>query len=127
MQNPQSEAEARKVIEAYFPLFNRKDSKGLLAVVHFPHIRIAGGKTMIIPSPAEWNGDPTPLEAREGWRHSGLDSIQFIQSSADKVHAVVVFSRYKADGTRYVTYPTLWIVTRVAGRWGIQVRSSFAP
>jgi hypothetical protein len=59
--------------------------------------------------------------------HSGLDSVTFVQSDAEKVHAIVVFSRYKTDGTKYVSYPTLWIITKINGHWGIQVRSSFAP
>ncbi len=44
-----------------------------------------------------------------------------------KVHFEVVFSRYKADGTKYATYQSLWVSTRKDGRWGIQARSSFAP
>jgi hypothetical protein len=127
MRNAASEMEARKAIEAYFPLFNRGDAQKLLSVIHFPHIRVAPGKTTIIPSPSEWAGDPTPLDPSEEWHHSGLDSVEFVQSGEEKVHAVVVFSRYRADGTRYVSYPTLWIVTKIDGRWGIQVRSTFAP
>lgn len=124
---PQSEAEARRVIEAYFPLFNSVDPIGLLAVINFPHIRVAGGRTTIIPSEAEWTGDPTPLDPAENWHHSALDSVEVVQSSADKVHARVVFSRHRSDGTRYVTYEALWVVTKADGKWGIQVRSSFAP
>jgi hypothetical protein len=124
-RDKRSEDQARKVIEAFFPLFNRRDVKGQLSVVNFPHIRVTGSRTVIIPSANEWAGDPTPLE--EYWHHSGLDSVTFAQSDAEKVHALVVFSRYKADGTKYVSYPTLWIVTKINGHWGIQVRSSFAP
>jgi hypothetical protein len=127
LRNDQSEAEARRVIEAYFPLFNKRDTSGLLDVVNFPHIRMAQGSVTVIESAEEWTGDPTPLDPKEGWHRSGLDSLEFIQSSDDKVHAIVVFSRYKADGSRYVTYPTLWIVTRLRGHWGIQIRSTFAP
>jgi hypothetical protein len=39
----------------------------------------------------------------------------------------VVFSRYKADGTKYATYQSLWIVTKKDDGWGVQARSSFAP
>jgi hypothetical protein len=124
-RDPRSEDEARKVIEAYFPLFSRRDVKGLLSVVNFPHIRVTGSKTVMIPSAKEWKGDPTPLE--DYWHHSALDSLTFVQSGPDKVHALVVFSRYKADGQRYISYPTLWIVTKIDGHWGIQVRSTFAP
>ena len=49
------------------------------------------------------------------------------QNDAVKVHFEVVFSRYKADGTKYATYQSLWIVTQKDGQWGVQARSSFAP
>ena len=49
------------------------------------------------------------------------------QNDAMKVHYEVVFSRYKADGTKYATYQSLWISTLKDGQWGIQARSSFAP
>jgi hypothetical protein len=124
-QNHASEDEARRVIEAYFPLFSRRDGKGLLAVVNFPHIRVTASGTLIVPSPQEWTGDPTPLE--DAYHHTELDSLTFVQSDTVKAHALVVFSRYDADGTRYASYPTLWIVTNVNGHWGIQVRSTFAP
>jgi hypothetical protein len=124
-RDPGSEDEARKVIEAFFPLFSRRDVRGLLSVVNFPHIRVTGSRTVIIPSANEWTGDPTPLE--DDWHHTALDSLTFVQSSPDKVHALVVFSRYQANGQRYVSHPTLWIVTKIDGHWGIQIRSTFAP
>ena len=124
-RDPRSEEEARRVIAEYFPLFSRRDVKGLLRVVNFPHIRVTDSRTVIIPSAKEWTGDPTPLE--DYWHHTALDSLTFVQSDANKVHALVVFSRFRANGQRYVSYPTLWIVTKVDGHWGIQVRSTFAP
>ena len=124
-RDPRSEAEARKVIEAFFPLFSQRDAQGLLNVVNFPHIRVTGTRTLIVPSAKEWTGDPTPLE--EHWHRSALDSLTFVQSDAAKAHALVVFSRYDSAGRRYISYPTLWIVTKIDGHWGIQVRSTFAP
>lgn len=120
-----SEDAARKVVEAYFPLFSNRDADGLLSVVNFPHIRVTETGTVIIPSAKDWTGDPTPLE--DDYHHTELESLTFVQSNAMKVHALVVFSRYKADGTKYISYPTLWIITKVDGHWGIQIRSSFAP
>ena len=49
------------------------------------------------------------------------------QNDRVKVHFEVVFSRYKADGSKYATYQSLWIATKKDGAWGIQARSSFAP
>jgi hypothetical protein len=124
-RNKNSEEEARKVIEAFVPLFSKHDVKGLLSVVNFPHIRVTDAGTLIIPSAKEWTGDPTPLEPY--YHHTELESLTFIQSDAVKAHALVVFTRYNTDGKKYITIPTLWIVTKVNGHWGIQVRSTFAP
>jgi len=122
-----SEQEARRVIDAFFVAFNKQDVEATRRVLHFPHIRIGGGgRVAITASPQEWKGDAAALAA-EGWRHSTLDSVGFTHSSADKVHAAVVFSRYRADGARYATYSALWIITRQDERWGLLCRSSFAP
>ena len=124
-RNKQTEDEARKVIQAYFPLFSKHDAKGLLSVVNFPHIRVTDAGTLIVPTAKEWNGDPTSLEPY--YHHTELQSLTFVQSNAVKAHALVVFTRYNNDGQKYVSYPTLWIVTKVNGHWGIQLRSTFAP
>jgi hypothetical protein len=34
-------------------------------------------------------------------------------------------SRRRADGSEYNAFPTLWIFTKIDGRWGVQFRSSF--
>lgn len=71
---------------------------------------------------------PTATRSPEGWARSSLDSVTMRQNDAIKVHSDVVFSRYKADGTKYATYQSLWIVTKKKdGAWGVQARSSFAP
>jgi len=50
-----------------------------------------------------------------------------VQSTKDKVHFAVQFSRYRADGTLIGRYPSMWIVALIDRRWGVQARSSFAP
>ncbi len=67
------------------------------------------------------------LTKKEGWQHSTLDSLEVIHISKIKVHFNIQFSRYKADGSRYAVYKSLWIMTKENGRWGIQARSSYAP
>ena len=49
-----------------------------------------------------------------------------INATDDKVHLAVQFSRWRADGSLIGRYKSLWIVTLVDGKWGIQARSSFA-
>ena len=68
-RDPGSEDEARKVIEAFLPLFSRLDVRGLLSVVNFPRIRVTGSRTVIMPSANEWTGDPVVpgvVEKRKG-------------------------------------------------------------
>ena len=64
---------------------------------------------------------------RFGWDHSGWDSRTVVQANTDKVHVVVLFSRYDADDELIAQFDSLYIVTRVDSRWGIRSRSSFAP
>jgi hypothetical protein len=67
------------------------------------------------------------LDAQRGLvaQHARLGTMR--QNDATKVHFDVVFSRYKADGSKAATYQSLWIVTKKDGQWGVQARSSFAP
>ena len=62
-----------------------------------------------------------------GWAYSRWDYRRAVQSCMDKVHMAVQFTRYRADDSVIGRYPSMWIVTRVEGRWGVQARSSFAP
>ena len=49
-----------------------------------------------------------------------------IDAGPEKVHFRVQFTRYRADGTPIGSYRSLYIVTRLDGRWAIQGRSSWA-
>jgi hypothetical protein len=62
-----------------------------------------------------------------GWHRSAWESREVLQSSEDKVHILVRFTRYREDDSVIGTYDSFWIVTKRDGRWGIQARSSFAP
>lgn len=122
------EAEARAPIDAFFRAFNARDNEALKKTLHFPHVRIneAGGVN-IWKDASEVATNFDGLVRSEGWARSSLDSVTMRANDPVKVHFEVVFSRYKADGTKYATYQSLWIVTRKDGGWGIQARSSFAP
>ena len=56
-----------------------------------------------------------------------MDSRTVVQANTDKVHVVVIFSRYNADDEQISQFDSLYIIARVDGRWGIRSRSSFAP
>jgi hypothetical protein len=126
-----SEIEAAETIKTYFAGFNAHDNQIYIKTHHFPHIRINDeGRVSIMRDAAKF----LPLEdvlaqltQTEGWHHSTLDSMEVIHASEHKVHFKIQFSRYKADGTKYGVYNSLWILTKKDNSWGIQARSSYAP
>jgi len=126
-----SEAEAAKAIEAYFEGFNTRNQELYLNTLHFPHVRINDrGRVLIVQNAS----DLLPLDdllasltKKEGWHHSTLDSVEVIHASEIKAHFKIEFSRYKADGSAYAVYKSIWIITKKDGHWGVQARSSYAP
>ena len=66
----------------------------------------------------------TALQA-EGWHTTITKSITAAQAGPEKVHLVIRQSRQHVDGTEYNGFDTLWIFTKIDGRWGVQFRSSF--
>ena len=61
------------------------------------------------------------------WDRSAWDRRDVIHAGADKVHIDTRFTRYRKDGSVLAGFDSIYIVTRLDGRWGIQGRSSFAP
>ena len=122
------ERDARAPIEAFFKAFNARDNEALKKTLHYPHVRIneAGGVN-VWRDASEAGTNFDGLTKSEGWARSSLDSVTMRQHDDVKVHFEVVFSRYKADGTKYATFQSLWVSTKKDGAWGIQARSSFAP
>ncbi len=105
---------ALKVMDAFMAAFNARDTEAWAGTLLYPHVRFASGKVTIFPDRAAFiaaNGI-NALIAGEGWHHSGWDSLEVVQSSADKVHIAVSFTRYRADGEKYASYPSLYIVER---------------
>ena len=122
-----SETEARAAIDLFFEGFNAEDDSITRRALNYPHIRLASGTVRVIESSEHFKTPFALLKERERWHHSTLDAAEVIHSGSEKVHFAIRFSRYRGDGERYATHQALWVVTRVAGHWGIQARSSFAP
>jgi hypothetical protein len=124
----ESEAEALKAINAYMDAFNARDVAGLDRAMNFPHVRHASGKVRVMEEPGSHPDRMFELFAEaHGWDHSEWDYRRVVQSTDDKVHFVVQFTRYRKDGSKIGVFPSVWVVTRQEGHWGIQMRSSFAP
>ena len=129
-QWPESASAAVSAIASFMAAINAGDADAMHELLHLPHIRISGGGVAIWHNREEL--EATYLRdfyARAGddWHHTVLDSADVLHSSEHKVHVLIQFTRFAADGNAIATYRSLWIMTHVNGRWGAQARSSFAP
>ena len=125
---PGPEQEALGALDAFMRAWNLRDLAGMDAAFHFPHVRIASGRIHLIEEPAVRRPDFFDRFIEQtGWHYTLWDYRRAVQSSADKVHFAVQFTRYRADGSVIGHYPSLWVVALLDGRWGVQGRSSFAP
>jgi len=126
MQDTTSEAEAaaKKLIDDFFVAFNAEDNDALQKIANYPHsFLLDNGRIITADSADALVMNFEGMKEREGWHHSTLDAYKVCQSSPEKVHVELTFSRHREDGTNYWTVPALWIVTKQDGKWGIQIRS----
>ena len=116
---------ARRAVLEFFTAFNAGDVDGVSSPLRYPHIFLAGGGARVAPDVSSVSVRPNFERMREaqGWHMSSIDSLEASHVSSDKVHFDLVFSRWHPDGTRYLTIPALWILTRSGDHWGIQLRS----
>jgi hypothetical protein len=116
---------AMAVLDAHIAALNVRDEKALVATLHFPHYRLTGGRMKVWERPEGYLKD---FYARAGkdWHHSAWDFRNVIATGPDKVHFDVQFTRYRADNSAIGSFRSLWIVSKLNGRWAAQVRSSFA-
>jgi hypothetical protein len=116
---------AMAVLDAHIAALNARDERALVATLHFPHFRLTGGRMKIWERPDSYLKD-FYARAGEDWHHSAWDFRNVIAAGSDKVHLDVQFTRYRADNSAIGSFRSLWIVSKLDGRWAAQVRSSFA-
>lgn len=116
---------ARQTVLDFFTAFNAGDAEATTVPLNYPHVFIAGGGVRVAEDST--NGSVRPdfnrMRESQGWHMSTIDSLEASYVASNKVHMELVFSRWHPDGTRYLTIPALWILTRDGNHWGIQVRS----
>ena len=123
----EAESEAMRLLDEFMEAFNSRDLKAYAATFNYPSVRIASGRVIILDGS---NSHPVGMFdwlAAQGWHHSAWDHRKVIHASEDKVHFDTRFTRYREDGSEVGTYDSLYVVTKQAGHWGVQARSSFAP
>lgn len=127
--NNESEEKAVKAAIDYMDAFNAADINKTNSFINFPHARVGAIGVLAVSEKAENLIPPTffnDFRLRYGWNHTCWDSRVVIQSIESKVHLMVTFSRYRVDGSKIGTFPSIWVMTRQDNHWGIKMRSSFA-
>ena len=130
MTGHQAETDAAMaVLDDFMAALNAGDEAGVNRSFNFPHVRFTGGgEVRVFERPGDYHLSyfRERTEA-DGWHHSAWDRRAVVHAGPDKVHFDTQFSRYRGDGSRIASYTSLYIVTRLDGKWGIQGRSSYAP
>lgn len=119
-------AAAQGRLDAFMKAFNARDIAAYEDTFNFPHVRFASSKVTII-NPGYHKPEMFTSGALSDWDHSAWQRRNVIHAGADKVHIDTRFSRFRKDGSVIGGFDSIYIVTRLDGRWGIQGRSSFAP
>lgn len=119
-------AAAQERLDAFMQAFNARDIPAFEATFNFPHVRFASGTVTVI-EPGFHKPEMFERGALADWDHSAWERRDIIHAGLDKVHIDTRFARYRRDASLLGGFDSIYIVTRVNGRWGIQGRSSFAP
>ena len=124
-----AQTRALAVMDAFLAAFNAADVRAWADTLLFPHVRLASGEVAVYPDRQSFIDamDMAAFAAQTGWRYSTWDDMAVIQSSPDKVHIRVRFSRFDDEDALIASYDSLYIIEHVDGRWGVRARSSFAP
>ena len=123
-------AAALATLDRFMAALNAGDEPALLATLHFPHYRLAGGRMRVWDQPGAYLGD---FLARAGadWHHSAWDFRHVIAAGPAKVHLDVQFTRYRADNSAIGSFRSLWIVTdgwrRLGSGGAVELRRLITP
>jgi hypothetical protein len=123
MPPPNAPAEAFAVLDQVTAAFNRKDTAGMDATLHFPHV-FPGKKMTIWEKPQSLDTAFFSRLVESGWAFSRYTKKEVLLASGQCVHFLVEYERCRTDGGVLSKQAAIWIVACVDGRWGIQVRSN---
>ena len=116
------------VLDGFMNGLNHYDAQAMDAAMHFPHVRFAGGQIKIYPKAGDNQMDLFErLRREDDWKYSRWVSRELVQCSDIKAHYALSYTRFRSDDSVIGVYESLYVLTKVDGSWGIQMRSSFGP
>ena len=111
-------------VDRFLTTWNSRDKDLWASSLNYPHVRPGPLGKIAVAETAEIYASRFDYQQviDTGWDHSEWDYRQVLHTSAEKVHVAGQWSRYSAAGEKIHTNPIIYVVTRVAGQWGIQAR-----
>jgi hypothetical protein len=120
--------ECLATLDRFMDALNAYDAAGMDAEMHFPHVRLAGGRVTVYQKAG---GNPMDLfqklQAEDDWHHSIWNERKLVQRNERKLHMALRYTRFRSDGSTIGIYESLYVLTLQDGHWGILARSSFGP
>jgi hypothetical protein len=121
-------AECMRVLDEFMAALNAHDAAAMDRAMHFPHVRIAGGKVSVYEAPGSNPMDLfDKLKREDDWKWSRWETRQLVQFTGKKAHYALSYTRFRSDDSVIGVYESLYVLTKDATGWGIQARSSFGP
>jgi hypothetical protein len=116
----------RDLLDKFIVTFSAQDFDAHFKLYHFPTVRIASGKVVVFQKVEEIPKNFLTTGLTPDYAKSEWTQLEIVQAGPNKVHIATVFRRLRKDGSEIERYPSLYILEKVDGRWGVRGRSSFA-
>jgi hypothetical protein len=121
--DPAVVAQASACLDRFTAEFNACNLAGIDRELHFPHLMLSGAERLEWRTAGQHPEDFFAKMRSTGWSYTQYESKEAILASPDKVHFVVTYTRRNKQGQILSTHRNLWVVTRIAAKWGIVLRS----
>jgi hypothetical protein len=118
-------AVGESALDRFIEAFNARDPASWAASLSYPHVRVSTRPPGANVTPDERAyADAVTYNAPDamGWHHSAWDWKRILATSPTKIHASAQWCRYDSLGERILENNVSYVITEVAGRWGIQAR-----
>ena len=119
------EAIGSEALDRFIETFNSRNAGAWAASLSYPHVRVSPSPRTATFSPTEQDyaaGVSYEAPGAMGWHHSAWDEKHILAVSPTKIHASAQWCRYDGAGDRILPNNVAYVITEVAGRWGIQAR-----
>jgi len=105
--------------------YSNNDVPGHLETYLFPTVHLSPGQVLSFNSPADVPDHILTVGLTPDYWRSEWKRLDVVQANPAKVHVATVFSRQRKDGSEIDRSPSLYVLEKVDGRWGIRARSAF--